>query len=196
MPNPRGPFPLIMEVALTAAASGKIDKNHKSGVSFSWKPGLANGASAACLSYGVRLPPNKPGRTPPLSKSKFGGDEPRSGKTGFAARLTWQADGAADVWANLPGTGERGVSLAAGAFSFPTGRWVLVEQEIRLNTPGEADGILRVWIDGVQKVDNTGVAFRNRDDVRVQGLLSDIHYHGPVPSDTSIKVTNYNFRWQ
>lgn len=47
-----------------------------------------------------------------------------------------------------------------GAVALPTGRWFRHEVLFRLNTPGRADGVFRVWTDGVLVVDKTGQAFR------------------------------------
>jgi hypothetical protein len=195
-PNKQGAFPFVLEVALPEGASGKQPgAKGKGGVSFSWKSGVTN-ASAVCLSYGVRLPPNfdfdKGGVLPGL----YGGEDPRNGKTGFAARLAWGPNGSGDVVANLPGTGERGVSLTGGAWRFPTGRWVLIEQEVRLNTPGRPDGTLAMWIDGVLRAEAKNVAFRGHQQVGISGVLSDIYYAAPAPTDTSLQITNFNFRWQ
>jgi hypothetical protein len=41
--------------------------------------------------------------------------------------------------------------------SFPRGQWISVETEIKLNTPGLADGEVRVFIDGEQKIAATGL---------------------------------------
>lgn len=40
------------------------------------------------------------------------------------------------------------------------GQWVAVENYVKLNTPGSADGIHRVWINDVLEIDNTGLDFR------------------------------------
>ena len=196
-PSKQGAFPFVLEIALPAGASGqKTSRAAQGGVGFSWKPGLPNGAAAACLSYGVRLPPNfdfdKGGLLPGL----FGGEEPRAGKTGFAARLGWGPNGIGDVFANLPGTGERGVGLTGGAWMFATGRWILVEQEVRLNTPGQADGTLAIWIDGELRAELKDVAFRGHEQVRLSGILSDVYYAAQAPTDTSVQITSFNFRWQ
>lgn len=189
-----GPFGTVVEVAL--AGSDQKGKSKKGGVGYSWKPGIPNGASAACLSYGVRMPPtfdyDKGGTLPGI----FGGEEPRAGKSGFAARIAWGANGIGDIVANLPGAGERGVSLAPGSWKFPVGEWVLIEQEVRLNTPGRADGMVAIWIDGELHAELHNVAFRNHAQVRIDGVLSDVHYAGNPTGDSSIQITNFNLRWQ
>lgn len=195
--NTRGPFPYVLDISLPEGVSGKQDtRGRRGGVGFSWKPGIPSGATTACLSYGVRLPANfdfdKGGVLPGL----FGGEEPRSGRTGFAARIGWGPNGAGDVVANLPGTGDRGASLAPGAWTFPTGRWTLIEQEVRLNTPGRDDGFLAIWIDGQLRARLDNVSYRGHEQVRLAGIVSDVYYVAPAPAETSLQITNFNLRWR
>ena len=126
----------------------------------------------------------------------FGGEEPRIGKAGFGARFMWRQGGGGDVLLTMPGTGERGVGLPAKTWNFPTGRWVNIEQEIRLNTPGQANGTLAIWIDGVLRVEMNDVAFRKQSTVRLAGVLSDVYYNGAAPKETTIQLTNFNLRWK
>lgn len=45
-------------------------------------------------------------------------------------------------------------------YSFPKGRWVGVEVEVKLNTPGSSNGIFRLWIDDVLVHEN--LSFKTR----------------------------------
>ena len=196
-PNKLGPFRYVLDIALPEGISGQQDsRGRRGGVGYSWKPGIPNGATSACLSYGVRMPANfdfdKGGVLPGL----FGGDEPRAGRTGFAARLGWGRNGAGDVVANIPVSGDKGVSLAAGTWTFPTGRWSLVEQEVRLNTPGQENGFLGIWVDGQLRVQLDNVAYRSHAQTRINGIVSDVFYLSPAPADTSLQLTSFNLRWQ
>lgn len=48
---------------------------------------------------------------------------------------------------------------------FPRGQWISVETELKLNTPGQADGEARVYVDGQVKIQATGLAnMRDADD--------------------------------
>ena len=62
------------------------------------------------------------------------------------------------------------------------GRVYSIEQEIRLNTltngVANADGIERVWIDGVLMYENTAVRIRGYDNVRIQSIPWMNIYHG------------------
>lgn len=44
--------------------------------------------------------------------------------------------------------------------NIPVGKWVALEVELQLNTPNEANGILRLWLDDVLSYENTALNFR------------------------------------
>jgi hypothetical protein len=195
-PTQVGPYGTVFDIAIPAGTSGDKTAARKGGVSFTWKPGIQGGANAACLSYAVNLPSGFEFHDGGMLPGLFGGDEPRAGKAGFGARFMWRQGGGGDVLLTMPGTGERGAGLPAKTWNFPTGRWVNIEQEIRLNTPGQADGTLAIWIDGVLQIEMNKVAFRKQGTVRLAGVLSDVYYSGAAPSETTIQLTNFNLRWK
>ena len=50
---------------------------------------------------------------------------------------------------SMNGTG----SSKGDEFQVPVGRWATITVEAQMNTPGNADGALRVWLDGAQGID-------------------------------------------
>jgi hypothetical protein len=195
-PTKIGPYGTVLDVAIPAGTSGDKTAALKGGVSFSWKPGIQGGANAACLSYAVKLPVGFQFHEGGMLPGLFGGEEPRMGKAGFGARFMWRQGGGGDVLLTMPGAGERGSGLPTKSWNFPTGRWVNVEQEIRLNTSGQANGTLAIWIDGVLRVEMHNIAFRIQDTVRITGVLSDVYYNAPAPNQTTLQLTNFNLRWK
>ena len=191
-----GPYGTALDVAIPAGTSGDKNAARKGGVSFTWKPGIQGGATAACLSYAVNLPAGFEFHEGGMLPGLFGGDEPRMGKAGFGARIMWRQGGSGDVLLTMPGTGERGAGLSGTTWSFPTGRWVNIEQEVRLNTPGQSNGTLAIWIDGVLRIEMNDVTLRTQDTVRIAGVLSDVYYTAPAPSEAKLQLTNFNLRWK
>jgi len=57
------------------------------------------------------------------------------------------------------------------------GEWVCLEQMIRVNTPGEADGELAAWIDGELYLHLTGIRWRSDERVRVKRVNVGIYVH-------------------
>lgn len=149
---------------------------------------LPRAGEAACLSYRVRFPAGfafaRGGKLPGL----YGGDAPRGCSAaglaqGFSARLMWREDGAGEVYLYAPRRKARcGDSIARGAWHFPTGRWVAVVEEVRLNAPGRADGHLRLWIDGESFIDRDDLVLRDAASIAVDGLLFSTFFGGSDPS--------------
>lgn len=48
--------------------------------------------------------------------------------------------------------------------------WHTVKQYYKLNTPGQANGIHRMWLDGVQVINNTSFQYRNNSDLHINYL--------------------------
>lgn len=166
-------------------------KAPRGGAGFVSQAGLGRGADAACLSYRVRFAPGfafaRGGKLPGL----YGGDGPVGGAAadaGFSARLMWRRGGDGELYAYLPEAAtSHGQSLGRGAWRFPVGRWVSVEEEIVLNDPAAADGIARIWIDSELRFEATDIVFRRDPEVRIEGLMFSTFFGGQDPSWASPK---------
>lgn len=202
------PSPNVIEVRIP---QGSIDHKNTAapmgGMGFRWRPSLPAGTTAACLSYGLWLPPgfqfNKGGKLPGL----FGGDGPAGGKavdgeTGFSARFMWRTGGLGEVYAYIPGKPDgRGLSIDRGAWVFPRGQWMRLEEEVVLNTPGESNGELRVWVDGTLRLSHEDVIFRTSNSLTIAGVMADIFYGGKepewaAPADTIVRLTPFSLAWR
>ena len=198
----------VLEVRLP---QGSIDHKNKTapigGMGFRWRPGMPAGTTAACLTYNVWFDPsfqfNKGGKLPGL----FGGDGPAGGKdvdgeSGFSARFMWRANGQGEVYAYIPGKPDgRGLSIDRGAWVFPVGRWVHMEEEVVLNTPEQPDGQLRVWVDGELRLRHDDITYRNVDSLGIDGVMADIFYGGKTaewaaPNDTLVRLTPFLLAWR
>ncbi|MGF1515556.1 MAG: polysaccharide lyase [Elainellaceae cyanobacterium] len=135
------------------------------------------------LSYRVRFSENfdfvKGGKLPGLfgGEGASGGNIP-DGTDGFSARLMWRRDGQGEVYAYLPTSETYGTSIGQGSWRFRPGEWTRVEQEVTLNRPGEADGRIRLWINGDLAVDEAGLTFRTDDALRLDGLFFSTFFGG------------------
>ena len=139
------------------------------------------------LRYFVRFPDGfefvKGGKLPGLygGTANDGGRIP-DGTDGFSTRFMWRADGAGEVYAYLPSSEEHGTSLGRGSWSFPTSRWVSIEQAVRLNQPGEQDGSVTVWLDGEEVFREDDMEYRTVDDLQIDGLFFSTFFGGADPS--------------
>jgi hypothetical protein len=135
------------------------------------------------LSYRVRFEPgfqfNKGGKLPGL----FGGDHVSGGNipdgvNGLSTRYMWRAGGAGEVYAYLPSSQVHGTNLGTGSWTFPTGTWTTMQQRVRLNTPGLADGSITVWMNGNQVLRLDNVVFRDSPSLRIDGLFFSTFFGG------------------
>jgi hypothetical protein len=66
--------------------------------------------------------------------------------------------------------------------------WYCVEQRVKLNTPGRADGLLEGWVDGKPAFHRSGIRFRDRADVKVQALWWNVYVGGDWTADRDMTV--------
>ncbi len=65
----------------------------------------------------------------------------------------------------------------AGSLLRP-GRWTAIEQHVRLNTPGQSDGWLRVWVDGQLALDRRDLRLRDLPGIRIQEVWMNFFLGG------------------
>jgi hypothetical protein len=72
------------------------------------------------------------------------------------------------------------------------GRWYSVEQFVRMNTPGQNDGVLKAWIDGVLVFTRNDLRFRDIPILKIESLWMNVWYGGtdPAPQDLTLYIDN------
>ncbi len=129
---------------------------------------------------------NKGGKLPGLCggpKTITGGDAV-NGLDGFSARLMWRRDGRAQAYVyHMDQPSKYGDEFNfPESFRFPMGVPVGIRLEVRLNSPEQKDGSLRIWTsqpggkDELQ-VEKTGLRFRKAASYGIDGLLFNT-FHG------------------
>lgn len=71
-------------------------------------------------------------------------------------------------------------------------RWYCIEQYVRLNVPGHADGVLRAWIDGVLAFERADIRYRDIPQLKIEKVWMNIYHGGkatPV-SDLQLFIDN------
>jgi hypothetical protein len=63
---------------------------------------------------------------------------------------------------------------------------------VKLNTPGEKDGVLRVWIDGRPAFEKTDLRFRHTPELRIEQVWMNVYHGGrePSPHDQHLYIDN------
>ncbi|HUU91047.1 MAG TPA: DNRLRE domain-containing protein [Phycisphaerae bacterium] len=73
-----------------------------------------------------------------------------------------------------------------------TNRWYSVEQYLKMNTPGEKDGVLRAWIDGRPAFEKTDIRFRKAPHLKIEQIWMNVYHGGkkPSPRDQHLFIDN------
>ena len=101
-----------------------------------------------------------------------------NGTDGFSTRFMWRTAGQGEVYVYMPSSTRFGSSLGRGSFRFEPGKWHCIEQELDLNTPGEPDGRLRVWLDSKSVFEQSALLFRSVADLRIEGVFFSTFFGG------------------
>lgn len=56
-------------------------------------------------------------------------------------------------------------------------RWYCIEQHVRLNSPGQHNGVLEVWVDGQLALSRSDIRLRDREGLRIQEVWMNF-FHG------------------
>jgi len=165
-------------------------------------PGLP--ADSACFSYWVRFDSTfawvKGGKLPGLCAGAcFSGGNPSDGVNGWSMRYMWRSGGAGEGYAYItpPGSGDFGTQLGLGSFTFTVAKWHHMEEELDLNTPGRADGVLKVWFDrdsGIAPPNHQSVSLTYRTVANAQtriGLLFFSTFFGGNGADWAPPVSTF-----
>ncbi len=195
-----GPAGAALQVKLAPVEAGERGgARPANGVSFHWSPAGIGQAHSACLAYSVWLPKDFPFNDGGVLPGIFGGqadainDPPKDG-SGFGTRINWRGDGVGELAAKPSGSGyalpiQRGFPLARG-------RWMRIEQEIVLNSPGKANGLARMWVDGDLKAENTALTLRKDKTETMFGVLADIGYLRASGTVGTLLISPFEIAWR
>jgi hypothetical protein len=203
-----GPAPVGLQVDLPKGSANKAYSGElHSGMGFRWTPDTLKGARAACLAYSIRLPEDFDFGTGGVLPGLYGGDaddhmEARR-KAGFSTRYRWRETGSAEVRAETADNPDgMPVLIDPNWFKLVRGKWVRLEEEVVLNTPGSRNGVLRVWIDGEMRLERKNLMFNPNEGGRFAGVIADVHYSqpdlswAPSPKTATVLLSPFELRWR
>lgn len=202
------PAPVVLQIAIPQglAKSKRGADDTPSGVGMRWAPPEIAGATSACLTYSAFLPADfeagDGGMLPGLyGGSRFDGYDRGEKKPGFAARVMWRDNANGDVTVQGPRIADKSAaSIGRDRFQFKRGRWVQIEQEVVLNTPGKPDGVYRLWVDGVMRLERYKLQWRDEAGTTIDGVVGNVGYGtvdkpGKAPRASQISLTPFELRW-
>lgn len=65
------------------------------------------------------------------------------------------------------------------------GRWICFEMEVKVNTPGESDGLYRFWADNEMIVERTNIDLRGSTSDNMNEMMLDCYWNGGSPTSQS-----------
>ncbi|MEQ1649455.1 MAG: polysaccharide lyase [Hyphomicrobiaceae bacterium] len=204
---PRGPAAYAMAINVANANATELIPNGEAvadGVTFPWTPRANDkGATTACLTYHVMLPAEydfQAGSTlPGIFGVTDGGSLSDINRVETNILLSAQGVATLRLYAKTA-TGQSDTAVTLYDRQFPVGRWVKVEQEVIMNTPGKADGAVRLWFDDKLEVEVKAANLREQNDLVVAGVVGSISRgrargkEQPDNKPTVIQVTPFELR--
>jgi len=113
----------------------------------------------------------------------------------FSLRLMWRTAGKGEIYAYIPlndtnrdrllevppeshENSEYGFSVGRGAFKFPKGAWTAIAERVKLNTVGQADGEIQLWINGTSVINISGLILREEEESHIKGVHFQTFFGG------------------
>lgn len=188
----------VLEVKL--APTDAEDGTTQNGVGFTWQPHEIADAKSACLSYSVFLPTDFTFLERGLLPGLFGASDVSQlddlqPADSFSVRVGWGQAGDAGLDVRVPSSSGYWETPPRKT-NWPLGRWVTVEQEVQLNTPGQNDGLTRLWIDGGLTIDSGAMPLRLSAQSRISGVVADIGYARTIGAPARVRVSPFLLQWQ
>lgn len=118
---------------------------------------------------------------------------------GFSARLMWRRRGELVLYSYFPERIETGANCGIDysiATGIQPGRWYTIRQYIKMNTPGQKDGIMEIYLDGVLAYSNYKVMYRiaGKGSVTINSAIFHT-YRGGGATDERFWSPNEEFIW-
>lgn len=142
-----------------------------------------------------------------LFEEGFLGFPPKMARVRYRNRSTWTSPLGIHIWLETSGSNAGRVCVDIKAsdssqanssgwlpievspFSYADvsniGRWVCFELEVKLNTPGQADGWFNLWIDNRLAVGRLNVDFRGSQTYGLNEAMLDCYWNGGSPKAQS-----------
>lgn len=143
---------------------------------------------------GGKLPGLYGGTTDALAVSCSGGRQEDRDDC-FSIRMMWRTDGAGEAYNYLPTSVTQpasyanaapktvlnaayGDSVGRGSFYFAGGAWTTVSQRIKLNDIGAQNGELQIFVNGVSKINLSGLTLRTKSATVFRGIQAQTFFGG------------------
>ena len=111
---------------------------------------------------------------------------------GFTTRMMWRENGLAFSYLYYPGKANECGDYAATATKFLPGVWYTLSQHVTLNDPGQADGTMDQYVDGIKVLSLTNWIWRQAAAATISAIKMDTFFGG---STTDWAPTNDQYAY-
>lgn len=154
---------------------------------FNWKPDLGKSLDSIYYSYWVKFPKGFDfvlgGKLPGVGSADGGtGGGIPNGKNGWSVRVMWERHGQLGQYVyHMDQPKHFGEFFKWDVPPVETGKWYQIKTFVRLNTPGQRNGMVRTWLNGREVLNRHGLRFRNLADMKIERFLFSTFFGGSGP---------------
>ena len=120
------------------------------------------------------------------------------GTNGFSTRYMWGPDGFFYLYLYAVENESKGYSCGQdngkGNLQLQKDKWMTMKQFIKLNDPGQSNGVAAVYVDGVLAIERTDIMYRTTDTLKIEGILFSTFFGGSALDWRSTKDEKASFR--
>lgn len=154
---------------------------------FNWKPRLGRGLDSVYYSYWFMFPRGfdfvRGGKLPGIGSLEggSGGGRP-SGVDGWSVRAMWDSHGKMGQYVyHVDQPKHFGDFMPWENADIEHGKWYQVKTFVRLNTPGQKNGIIRTWLNNRQVMYRNDMRFRHIPQLKIERFLFSAFFGGDGP---------------
>jgi hypothetical protein len=130
--------------------------------------------------------------------SGFSGYPPKMARMRNRNWSTWESPFEVHIWIKDDGRMFSDVKTPSGwlpeaisSYVIPKGVWVCYEMELKLNTLGQQDGIVRIWANDTLRIERLNVDIRGSQNLPINEVELDCYWNSGSPAIQSRYFDNY-----
>ena len=161
-----------------------------------WAVDISDAGNEISLSYRVRFVGNfdfvRSGKLGGIcgGTCTSGGNAQDPNQEGWSFRDVWTRNGGGEAYLYYPGQSGKYGDEIAWSSGFTRGQWTTLKTRIRLNTPGQNNGVIQTWKDGQLVLDKQDARIRQNASTGFDRFLL-ISFFGGATSDFAASKTEY-----
>ncbi|KAM3588551.1 hypothetical protein VKS41_000993 [Umbelopsis sp. WA50703] len=198
----------------TPKSSQQVNSSGSGGAEFYMQPFGEQFYDKALLTYSLAFDKNftwvQGGKLPGLFAGPPGagcsGGSQANGTNCFSMRMMWRTNGEGEAYAYIPRSSalcatplvqcndEYGASFSRGLIKFQPGVWTKIQMYVATGTPGQRDGVLKVWQDNGLVINRNDIMYRTSNMVQISSIYFSTFFGGSSESYATPLTTHTYFK--